>query len=122
MSENTSSPQSHAPCHCGQIHRLGGTDCHGEQVGWIEDNVTYRDERERDLCRATGRFHEEWRIWNLTGGTLGSEPDKVAIAQRLCRNPDNIDEAVREMVEETDPNDPVNRAIAALAARRASMN
>jgi len=116
------SPQESTRCYCGRIHRLGETDCCDEFVGYIEDNCTYRDLRERDIAQTLGKYTEAFRLWNLTGGLLGQPPMPRAFAERHCHDPLHEDEAAEMCVEVTDPNDPLNQLIALHMAQHARLN
>jgi hypothetical protein len=93
---------------CGQRHELGSYDCDGIFVGYIdEEGLSWESCRERDCSITAGRYHDAFWRWNRSGGALGSEPDVREIAERVCREPDSIEEAIRDAERQFDPSDPL---------------
>jgi hypothetical protein len=88
-------PVCHCPS-CGHTHILGGLDCFGQPVGYIEhpDGPVYRDRTERDAITVGKAWANAFKAWNQTGGMLGHRPDLDA----LIREYDALPES-REAIE-----------------------
>lgn len=115
-------PETQIHCYCGQTHELGGFDCDGYFIGYIDDGTCWESVRERDVSITTGRFEEAWNRWNCCGGVLGAEPSPEDFARIYCREIDSIEEAIRECQNRIDPDDILNREVSARIAARAMWN
>lgn len=108
---------------CNARHELGTYDCAGIFVGYIdEEGLAWESCRERDCSITAGRYHDAFVLWNRTGGVLGTEPSARAIAEVICREPDSIEEAVRDAERQFDSSDPFCAAGIAFRAKLASLN
>jgi hypothetical protein len=104
------SPQTDCICTlCGDHHELGGYDCMEEYVGWIEDNTVFESLRERDTIIAGCAWFNDWTKWNACGGLVGTEPNPLPYALRLCRDLDNVEAVIEHCRVCIDPNDMLNR-------------
>lgn len=101
----------------GKPRELGEIDSMGSFIGYIdEDGDCWESLHERDLALTAGRAHDAYIEWNRSGGVLGEEPNIREIAERVCQNPDHIEEAIRFAEQQNDPNDPLNIILSGIIA------
>lgn len=88
-------------------HELGDEDCQGYPIGYIDpEGLGWQSLKERDVALASSEYEEAYCNWARCGGII-PEPDAYAIANRVCLDPDNIEEAVQDALDSVRVDNPI---------------